>query len=130
MKQTMRRKPIQVIVLEPEKTEMTEKVEIIEGALNPENYLGFPRNHTYSVVGIQTTKQIPKEFDVIIIQDSMGVDSLLNKLAQTKWAPRTICVGKYERKDHIEIGGFYWIYCFFFLTTALPELINKIVDKP
>lgn len=130
MKQTMRRKPIKVIVIEPEKAEMTEKVEIIEGALNPENYLGFPRNHTYSVVGIQTTKEIPKDFDgVIIIVDSPGKNSPINNLAQTNWAGKTICIGDYSRKDHIEIGGFHWLDSYFCITGSLPELINKIVDK-
>jgi hypothetical protein len=118
------KKTIQVIVIEPEKSET------IKNALNPENYNWFPNNHTYSVVGVQTTQDIPEDFEgIIIIGDYPGTDSSLNKLAQTKWAGKTICIGAYSRKDHIQIGGFHWVDTSFWLTTDLPELINKIVNK-
>lgn len=115
------KEPIQVIVVD------LENVEIIQGALTPDNYRGFPRENTYSVIG-QTLDTIPEKFNgVIIIGDYPGTNSSLNKLAQTSKAAQTICIGDYSRKDHIEIGGFHWCDSHFAITTALPELINKIV---
>lgn len=120
----MKKKPIQILVIGPEGPE------IVEGALTPENYRWFPKDHTYAVMGVQTTEEIPKDFDgIIIIGDSPGKDTPINKLAQTMWSGRTICIGSYRRKDHIEIGGFHWLDSNFSITGTLPELINKIVDK-
>lgn len=121
----MKKKPIKILVIGPEGPE------IVEAALTPENYHWFPKDHTYAVMGAKTTEEIPKDFEgIIIIGDSTDKGAAINKLAQTKWSRKTICIGPYERKDHIEIGGFWWCNQFFALTTALPELINKIVDKP
>jgi hypothetical protein len=118
------KEPIQVIVVD------LQNVGIIQEVLTPENYNGFPRENTYSVIG-QSIDAIPEDFNgIIIIGDYPGgKDTSLNKLAQTKISRRTICIGDYSRKDHIEIGGFWWCDTHFAITTALPELINKIVAK-
>ncbi|MFA6256580.1 MAG: hypothetical protein WC606_05420 [Candidatus Absconditabacterales bacterium] len=115
------KKPIQVIVVDPTDTK---KISI---ALSSKNYISFPKGNTYCVK-LHTLHELPEilEETVIVISDYPDGKEL-NTLAQTHKAPKTICIGDYSRKDHIEIAGMHWCDTNFALTTRLPELINKII---